>query len=181
MKSLGLGCHGVTLFELCVTLSIAGLLAALAVPSFAGFQRNAARTAAVNDLMHSIYLARSEAIKRGGVVSLCRTVDGEYCAPQTSNWDTGWLVFVNSDRDQPAYLDAGEEILQRHSGWPGGRITSNRLSFSFRPTSQADVNGTLVFCDARDKTNNARAIIISHTGRPRVSKRDADNRALNCP
>jgi type IV fimbrial biogenesis protein FimT len=172
--------RGVTLFELCATLSIVGILASVAVPSFANLHRNAARTTAVNDFLHSVYLARSEAIKRGGVVSLCRTADGERCADRTSNWDTGWLVFINSDRDQPADLDPGEEILHRHHGWPGGRITSNRLSFSFRPTTQADVNGTIVFCAARGDTTEARAIIISHTGRPRVSKRDASNRALNC-
>ena len=172
--------RGVTLFELCATLSIVGILAAVAVPSFANLHRNAARTAAVNDFLHSVYLARSEAIKRGSVVSLCRTADGERCTDRTSNWDTGWLVFINADRDQPADLDPGEEVLHRHHGWQGGRITSNRVSFSFRPVTQADVNGTIVFCAARGDTSEARAIIISHTGRPRVSKRDASNRALNC-
>jgi len=180
MKSIRLACRGMTLLELCATLGIAAALAAVAVPSFAHLQRAAARTGAVSDLWHAIYLARSEAVKRGSVVSLCRTVDGERCADQAASWDTGWLVFVNADRDQPAHLDPGEVVLHRHAGWPGGRITSNRLSFSFRPTSQADVNGTFVFCDARETADTYRAIIISHTGRPRVSKRDASNRALNC-
>jgi type IV fimbrial biogenesis protein FimT len=172
--------RGVTLFELCATLSIVGILASIAIPSFANLQRNVGRTTAVNDLLHSMYLARSEAIKRGAVVSVCRTQDGERCADRTANWNTGWLVFVNTDRDQPADLDPGEEILYRHHGWPGGSITSNRVSFSFRPTTQADVNGTIVFCDAPHATSDPRALIISHTGRPRVSKRDASGRALRC-
>jgi len=42
------------------------------------------------------------------------------------------------------------------------------------------VNGTLVFCDPRG-SSSARAIVISHTGRPRVSRRDSSNKPLKCP
>jgi hypothetical protein len=38
-----------------------------------------------------------------------------------------------------------------------------------------------VFCDAGGKPSDARAIIISHTGRPRIAARDASNKALQCP
>ena len=171
---------GVTLVELAVTLGIVGILATIAVPSLTRLQHNAARTAAVNDFMHTVFLARSEAIKRNAVVSVCRSVDGKHCANRTANWETGWLVFVNTDRDQPADRDTGEEILHRNDGWNGGRITSNRLSFSFRPTAQGDVNGTILFCDPRGHASDARAIIISHTGRARISRRDSRGKALRC-
>ncbi|MBC7982280.1 MAG: GspH/FimT family protein [Candidatus Obscuribacterales bacterium] len=159
---------------------MAGILASIAIPGFAQLQRNSARTSAVNDFVHTVFLARSEAIKRGLVVSICRSVNGERCDNRAARWDTGWLVFINRDRDQPADLDVGEEILHRNGGWAGGKITSNRLSFSFRPASQADVNGTIVFCHPRSKASDARAVIISHTGRPRVATRDASGRALAC-
>jgi type IV fimbrial biogenesis protein FimT len=171
---------GMTLVEIVSTLGIVAILSALAAPGIGHWQRSAARTATVNDFMHSIFLARSEAIKRNGVVSICRSVDGQTCADRSENWDTGWLVFVNLDADRPVTVDAGETIMLRHAGWRGGRITSNRDAFSFRPTSQLDVNGTITFCDVRGTNADARAIIISHTGRPRVSKRDASNRPLNC-
>lgn len=173
--------RGVTLIELITTISIVAILSAVAVPQLGNLQRSAARTATVNDFMHSIFLARSKAVMTNGVVSICRSIDGETCANKTSNWETGWIVFQNTDRDQPAERDAGEEIIERHSGWRGGLVTSNRVAFSFRPTSQADVNGTLVFCDGIGKSSDARAIIISHTGRPRVAARDASNHALKCP
>jgi len=173
--------RGVTLMEFLIALGIAAILGAVAVPGLGHLHRSAARTAVVNDFMHSIFMARSKAIMLNGVVSLCRSVDGQTCGGRADNWETGWIVFENIDRDQPADLDPGEPILQRHAGWSGGRITSNRLSFSFRPTSQADVNGTVVFCDLRGASSDARAIIVSHTGRPRVAKRDASNRALACP
>ena len=62
---------------------------------------------------------------------------------------------------------------------PAGTITSNRPAYSFRPVHQGLVNGTLLFCD-REGGAAARAIIISPTGRPRVSRRDSDNRPLHC-
>lgn len=171
---------GVSLVELTATLAIIGILSAVAVPNLAYLHRSAARTTAVNDFMHSIFLARSRAISTNGVVSICRSSNGEKCDSRASNWETGWIVFDNLDRDQPADRDVGEPIVYRHGTWPTGRITSNRLSFSFRPTAQTDVNGTIVFCGQSGAKIEGRAIIISHTGRPRVSLQDASNKPLAC-
>jgi type IV fimbrial biogenesis protein FimT len=173
--------RGVTLIELLCAISIAAILSAVAVPELGHMQRAAARRTAVNDFMHAIFLARSKAIMTNGVVSICRSADGIACGDSGSHWQEGWIVFQNTDRDQPAQRDENEPILYQHAAWPGGNITSNRVAFSFRPTSQADVNGTIVFCDAGGKSSDARAIIISHTGRPRTATRDASNKALQCP
>jgi len=172
---------GVTLIELVATLSVVAILAAVAIPQLGQFARAAARRAAINDMLHTVYLARTKAIMTNSVVSICRSQDGETCSTSSSDWEDGWIVFINTDRDQPAVRDAGEEIINRHSGWSGGRISSNRATFSFRPTTQSGVNGTIVFCDPLGKSGDARAIIISHTGRPRISMRDASNRPLACP
>ena len=173
--------RGVTLVELMFGLAILGILSAIAVPQLGVIHRAAGRTAAVNDFMHSIFLARSTAVVGNGVVSICRSSDGLTCANKGGNWESGWIVFRNNDHDQPAERDADEEIIERHGPWTGGHITSNRVAYSFRPTSQADVNGTLVFCVIQGKNSDARAIIVSHTGRPRVSTKDASNHPLQCP
>jgi type IV fimbrial biogenesis protein FimT len=171
---------GLTLVELTATMAIVGILASVAAPNLNQLLRSSGQVTTVNDFMHTVFLARSEAIKRNAVVSICRSVDGESCANKSANWEKGWIVFINTDHDSPANRDASEEILHRHAAWSRGRVTSNRLSYSFRPYSQGDVNGTIVFCAAAGDTQDARAIIISHTGRPRVSKRDANNKPLNC-
>jgi type IV fimbrial biogenesis protein FimT len=172
--------RGVTLIELTATVAIVSILASVAAPNLSHFLRSTGRATTVNDFMHTIYLARSESIKRNAVVSICRSVDGEHCANRTANWESGWIAFINDDRDQPADRDPNEPILYRHSEWSQGRVTSNRLSFSFRPYSQADVNGTIVFCSSANDPKDARAIIISHTGRPRVSAKDASDKKLVC-
>jgi type IV fimbrial biogenesis protein FimT len=173
--------RGITFIELLCTVSIVGILSAIAVPQLSQMQLTTARRVAVNDFLHTLLLARNQSVMLNDAVSVCRSHDGVTCQNQNGRWQDGWIVFRNIDRDQPAERDANEEIIYRHKGWPGGVITSNRLSFSFRPASQGDVNGTVVFCDLHGMPSNARAIIINHTGRPRVSTRDASNQPLQCP
>lgn len=167
------------MFELVVTTALVAIVGALAVPSFNQMLLNGERTASVNNFFHALFLARSEAVKRGQIVSLCRSVDQRSCAPRSVPWTVGWIVFVNRDRDEPATRDEDEELLAAYEGWPGGTISSNRVTYSFRPHVQGVVNGTIVFCDARGSAH-ARAIIISHTGRPRVSQKDSSGKPLKC-
>jgi type IV fimbrial biogenesis protein FimT len=166
--------------ELLTTLTIVVILATVAVPSFHAFSLNNQRAAVVNGFLHSLFLARSEAIKRAQIVSVCPSADGRNCDPLIGDWTRGWIVFANPDRDDPPQRDAGEDLIVSSDGWPGGSIVSNRRAYSFRPNTQGVVNGTIIFCDARG-SSHARAIIISHTGRPRVAQRDAEGKSLRCP
>jgi type IV fimbrial biogenesis protein FimT len=63
--------QGFSLLELMVTLLVVGIVLGFGVPNFMEFQRNAAVTAAANDLVSAIYLARTEAVKRQVPVTLC--------------------------------------------------------------------------------------------------------------
>lgn len=172
--------RGFTLIEMLIALAIAAILAAVAIPSFATMEQNAARRTALNNFWHAIFLARSEAIKRNAVVAICKSNDGQSCDNNADDWSMGWIVFDNLDHDEPAQRDDAEPILRAYPAWPTGHITANRKNktFSFRPTTQGAVNGTIVFCNANGQA--AEAIIISHTGRPRQSHRDARNKPLKC-
>ncbi len=171
--------RGYTLPELVFTMAIAVGMLGWGVPTFRDLQRNAARTREVNQFIQAVYLARSEAIKRNRVVSLCPSLDAEDCAPAGTTWQTGWIVFVNGDRDSPAVRDDDEELLRVYAPWPGGSLIANRTTLSFRPFGQMGVTATFTFCDDRGSPA-ARAVIISQTGRPRVSDRSASNTPLSC-
>ena len=171
--------RGFTLPEMMFALAIMAGLLGWAVPSFRDFQRNAARTREVNQFIQAVYLARSEAIKRNGVVSLCPSLDGSACAPSGTPWHRGWIVFVNLDRDSPAVRDTGEDLLHVYPSWGDGKVNANRNTLSFRSFGQMGVTATFTFCDARG-SRSARAVIISQTGRPRVSDRNASGKALSC-
>lgn len=76
---------GFTLIELMVTLVISAILLSVAVPAYQSFIGSTALTTATNDLVAALNMARSEALKRDGAVSLrgagTITVDfaGGYC------------------------------------------------------------------------------------------------------
>lgn len=170
---------GVSLPELVFTIAIVAGLLGWGIPSFRDLQRNAARTTEVNHLVHAVHLARSEAIKRNGVVSLCPSGGRATCAPAGTPWHQGWIVFVNGDRDSPAVRDDGEELLRVYAPWTKGVVRANRATLSFRPFGQTGVTATFAFCDDRGP-EAARAVIISQTGRPRISDRDPSGRPLAC-
>lgn len=171
---------GATLVELLTALTVVAVLGTLAAPSFTGVVYDSRRATIVNELLHSLFLARSEAVKRGYIVTVCQSTDGSSCAARPAQWHAGWIVFANLDRDDPPERDAREPIIASHAAWKHGSITSSRASYSFRPNTQGVVNGTIVFCDLRGDAH-ARAIVISRSGRPRVTDRDSSSQSLRCP
>src|SRR5688572_24653737 len=67
--------HGFTLWELLMTLLVAGILLGIGVPNVMQFQRNSAMTAAANDLLTAGLVARTEAVKRRTFVGWCLSND----------------------------------------------------------------------------------------------------------
>lgn len=171
--------RGYTLLDVLITVALVAILAGMAVPAFGDLIRDTRRTTLINRFVHSIHLAKNEAIKRGHSVALCKIDRQQRCAGKGISWHDGWMVFVNLDRDQPVRRDAGEPILLLNNPDPAVQIIGNRNAFTFRPFTRRSTNGTLVFCDTRG-AEAARAVIISYTGRPRVSNLNARGRALAC-
>lgn len=170
---------GYTLWELLYTLALAGVIVGLGAPSLSRFVLESRLSADVNGLVTAIQLARSEAAKRGRPVVLCKTRDRWTCGGVELEYGAGWMVFVNVDGRRPPERSATEPLLYAHEPRVTGPITSNRAAFEFRPFHRRSTNGTVTFCDRRGETA-ARAVIVSYTGRPRVSGRGPGNRRLRC-
>lgn len=180
ISSIGPRSPGFSVPELAITLCIVAILTSLAAPGVGAMWLDSQRATAVNSFVHSVFLARSTAMQQGEEVSICRSSDGQTCSNRTADWQVGWIVFVNNDRDHPPVRDGNEALLAVFAARDAGTITSNRVSYSFRPHINGVVNGTVVFCDRRGPSQ-ARAVIINYLGRPRVAGRDSDNRPLRCP
>ena len=169
---------GYSLLELMMTIAVAALILTLGVPSFSALKARNAQRVEINALFHAVHLARKGSIMRKQVVSLCPTADGLTCNPGR-DWSGGFLVFENSDRDEPPELDDGDILLYRHLASPSVKIAANRRGFTLRATFLRATNGTLVVCDRAARVS-PRALVISYTGRPRVAERTPRGAPYSC-
>ena len=170
------GWAGFTLVELMVTLGAAGILLALAVPAFLGLlERNRLETSA-SQMLGSLMLARSEALKRNLPVVVCKSADGAACIA-SGGWEQGRLMFADLNGD--GLLDAGEDILEVAGGLRGGdtmRVVGTDFDkrIIYRADGTASGVGTYVICNSDEDTRLAREISVELTGRPRRSTGTAD-------
>jgi type IV fimbrial biogenesis protein FimT len=171
--------RGYSLLELMFTLLLAGVLLSLGVPWLHDLVLDARRTADVNAFVSAIQLARSESAKRAQPVVLCQSADGIACAPTGQDYHLGWIVFVDEDGDTPPRRDENEALLAFYSPVTEGSVRSNRAHYLFRAHFRRSINGTVTFCDNRGPAE-ARAVIISYTGRPRVTSTTTAGRPLSC-
>ncbi|RZA29771.1 MAG: prepilin-type N-terminal cleavage/methylation domain-containing protein [Lysobacteraceae bacterium] len=87
------GRSGFSMVELMVTVAVMAVLMAAAFPSFTGLVNGNRLTGNANELLASLQMARSEAIRRNARVAVCRTEDQATCADSAGLW-TGWLTIV---------------------------------------------------------------------------------------
>lgn len=168
-------CRGFTLVELLVTLTVMAVLLGLAVPSMVSFVVERRANGVTNELMTSINLARSEAIKRNDRVVLCKSADGSTCVT-TGGWHAGWILF--HDANNNAQHDAGEDVLRRQNPAPDGVTLSgnspvaNYLSMSpagmSKLISGAFQAGTFTICTNPAREESVRQVVLSVSGRARI-------------
>lgn len=94
--------QGLTTVELLLTLGILGLLAGLAAPGFGRLMDRWQVQQSVDALRATLYLARSEAIKRGGRIGIQKNPNlTEGCTQAQTNeeWGCGWFVFEDANND----------------------------------------------------------------------------------
>ncbi len=113
--------RGLNLVEVVVTLAVASILTASAVPTFAEMMRRARTNSVVADLRSDLLFARSEAAKRNqGVIACAASVTAGTCAGGT-DWAGGWLVCTDANNDlacDPS-SDLAPNPLRVHPAIPG--------------------------------------------------------------
>lgn len=122
--------NGFTLIELMVGVAVLAIALAAGVPSMSEFIKNSRLSAQTNNLLASLHLARTEAIKRHARVTLCKSADATNCdIAAGTGWENGWVVFADVYND--GNLDAGEAVLDSHGAtaddiWPSPPISWRR-------------------------------------------------------
>lgn len=158
---------GFTLIELIITLTIIGVMAAIAVPSLSTFMESNRLTALTNDLIADISLARNEAIKRGAQTGICGSPTSPSCAGG-ANWNGGWLVFVDADNNG-AWSANDIQIKVREAVPQNCTLTPQTSTMIFSRMGAATTgSGTYTICN--NKINKKRDININTLGRTNLSE-----------
>ncbi len=169
---------GFSLFELLMTMALAAIVFGLGVPSFAELLADNRLRVEADALFHAVHRARKESVVRRRPITICASLDGNTCSG-SFDWTDGWITFVNKGLRDPLRRDPDEELISRHQVGATSRVTANRRGFTFRSTELRATNGTLVICDQNGRSAN-RAIVISYTGRPRVTRVNRRGQPYDC-
>ncbi|MGC1459687.1 MAG: GspH/FimT family pseudopilin [Steroidobacteraceae bacterium] len=86
---------GVSLIELLAVVAVVAILMGVGLTSYQGLTISNRITGEINGLLGDMQYARSEAIKQGQNVVVCVSTNGTDCSAMNTNWNLGWIVFVD--------------------------------------------------------------------------------------
>lgn len=171
---------GFTIIELLIVLIVIATLILFAVPAYQSLIRQNRATTQINQLITAVNFARSEAIHRHVVVTLCPSANHQKCGGQ---WRDGWIVFTDPKR--LGQIDSGGQILRVYRAipeadkleWQESR-TGNYLQMDPIGSTHGQ-QGTFIYC--MQKNTVPQVVIVSQTGRIREDEgRDVDDKPLLC-
>jgi type IV fimbrial biogenesis protein FimT len=148
--------RGFTLVELMIAIAVFAILLAIAVPSFRDASLGARLSSIANNMVASVQLARSEAIKRNAAITLCASSDGSTCDDDV-DWDTGWVV-----RD-----DGAGTVIQVQQSLPAGwKLTQSggTSQLSFQPIGVGATAATFTACRSNPVGKQERVVTVTATG-----------------
>jgi len=162
--------HGFTLIELMITIVVASIMLAIAIPSFQSVIQNNRAATFSSDFVAGLNLARSEAVKRGTTVTVCAASNANQNAcGGVGDWNNGWIVFVdpNDDGDIAAATD---RIKVSGALTVGNTITAGLARITFDGTGFLSTNASAFTLVASGCTgNHGRQVSLSNTGRVSVA------------
>jgi type IV fimbrial biogenesis protein FimT len=158
-----------TLLELLTTVVVVAIVAAIAVPSYRMIIQSGRLTTQIYDFAAALNLARSEAVKRGFAVTVCPSTDLATCTGST-NWEQGWIVFVDVNSNQTVDTSDAREVVLRASGALVSGYTLRATSattlpgyVTVNPKGIPSKTGVFILCE-NGALNPSRAILVSITG-----------------
>ncbi|WP_206999088.1 GspH/FimT family pseudopilin [Trinickia mobilis] len=139
-RSLRACCRGFTLVELLVVAVIVALFSVMAMPSFIAWRMRDQVDARARVLVSSLTYARSEAIRRGMRVTLCRIDAARRCLAARApceggalDWSCGWAVTADAN--------AAPSILRMQPRVAAVAVKGNAAEIAFTPPAGQVIGG----------------------------------------
>ncbi|WP_417472651.1 GspH/FimT family pseudopilin [Luteimonas mephitis] len=160
---------GFTLVELMVTIAIVAILLAIGLPSFQGSMRSNRVATSTNELMASLALARTEAIRSTRHAVICASADGSSCA---TDWNQGWIVWTDTNED--GTRQAGEAVVRYVQAHPnlslGTKSAAGAITFDRRGRADAEQVFTLKPGDCPAGLQLKRALTVTVAGQVNMTQ-----------
>src|SRR5271168_2139852 len=166
---------GYTLLEVLIVMSVVAILAAIAVPSFKYVTTSYRISAEVNALLGDMQFARSVALKQGQWVTICASTTGTSCVGSGKAWNTGWIVFLDSNQNQTVGANA---VIRTQPAFTGtdtfNASTATFWYLTYAPGGYAPTGlAAAIALNLHDSSNNAlytRCLQVTQMGTPTAAK-----------
>lgn len=180
---------GFSLIELSIALSVVVILTSIGMPSYNDLMQRQQMSTDINRWYRAFNVARHTAIINSSIVTLCPSSDGLKCS---SSWEQGALIFVDDNKNHQK--DINEQLIQVIDRSPNDHKVTwrafqkrNYLQFQSNGFTWAQ-NGTLRVCNKDPSLKYNRAIIVTRSGRLRLSEDlnadgiedDASGKSITC-
>ena len=171
---------GFTLIELLITCAVLLILFGIGVPGFGSIIDSNQQVAAINQFSTSLAHARYYAVTNNRHVILCPSTDLQTCTGGM-DWEYGVISFLDDNRNR--LRDANEEVIAINQAIDRSidiQTSIGRKKIHYWPSGSAPgSNVTFRFCT--DSPNVKRkALIISNSGRVRLSENLPDGSEITC-
>ncbi|ABD81822.1 GspH/FimT family protein [Saccharophagus degradans] len=172
---------GFTLLELMLTLLMAAVLVALAAPMMDSTIKTQSIRSLQRDFHSALVYARSEAVTRNRVISVCSSSNGASC--NAGVWSDGWIIFIDSSTAGfgNGVLDNGETLL-RANVYEGSAVPSvvdpdadaavSFVTFSLRGFTYNSNRVYVQICPSDSEDSFARGLMLERSGRVVYSRDD---------
>jgi type IV fimbrial biogenesis protein FimT len=167
---------GFTLIELMVTISIMGILIAIASPSFSRMITGNKISSVRDNLISSIQFAKTEAISLNTNIAICPSSNGSSCSG-TSDWTQGWIVYQDSGTGTTSTVASVVRIVNETTNvnviHNGVTASLNPAVFiRYVPEGFARYSGpitaqTIGFCDPSGEADGRSILVSATTGQVR--------------
>jgi len=140
--------RGFTMTELVVTVSLAAILATVAVPSFTGMIASQRARAFAADMYATLAKTRSEAITLNQNVTLQANAGG---------WANGWQI-----------LDVNNNVLDNHAAATGVTVATPTVAVTYRASGRLPVGAApaFVISTVSGATVHYQCVSVDLGGRP---------------